>query len=341
MDDYNDDDDTAAASSAAAAATIGGGPGIDIHHPSCAVGGGSAEANNAKKIIVENLEGVKSSSSTGGGSSGGVVGPISKMNDTTDRMTDDENIAEDDVDDHDDDEGDNSDPTLTEVQKAERAVMLDLIMGNNRKKSTVIVPPVGVSSLPSKSQNLKSSSSVLPTKKDPVQQKIEELMRQSLENIKKGTHPLQVKTNNGGDDDDDDDTPISVWNDDMAVDPSVYHNNYAVHNRRAIDGSGRDISQGSSTGSMMTDDDGGGDVNNGATSQATLSTVFPVPFRQRKRSNSISNATMDIENDDTNFGNPFHLSSGPVGGGGGRGGVPFTSSNTTRLSSTSDMEMET
>jgi hypothetical protein len=297
MDDdvYDNDDDTAA--------HVGGGGSGDmdpamleqhtsmdsLHHQGVAIEGST-------KVIVENLEGVKST-----------IDPCAKSNDVTEKMTDDDDHENDEYDD------DKSDPTahLTEIQMAERAVMLDLIMGKNKpKKNAIHLFTAGASSEPSKCS----------LTKDPVQQKIEELMRQSLENVKKGAHPLHVKTSKP---DDDDDTPISVWNDDMAVDPSVYH-------YRA----GPSHGQGSSI--MMTDDDGADGNNNGASGVA-VSNTFYVPFRQRKRSNSISNATMDMDNDDTNFGNPYSF----VGGSGGAGALaPFTASNSKRAVSSSDMDME-
>jgi hypothetical protein len=269
-----------------------------------------------------------------------------------DDMNDDDNnkVVVDDIDD-DDDYDEDSDPTahMTELQKAERAIMLDLIMGkkNNSKSSVGLLP---TAQQPSSSI---TTTTGVATRHDPVQQKIDELMRKSLDNVKKGAHPLQVSTTGGPADDDSDDTPFSnSWNDDMAIDPSIYHN----PNRRDHQ------QQSSSNSMMMTDNDNDNNIG-GSAQAATSSSVMSFPHlaplgqRQRKRSNSISNVRMDMDdsitpttnNNDTNFGNPYQAgmmmtmpasSSTPTSNIAPPGVPPICGNVNARASSSTDMDME-
>jgi hypothetical protein len=99
----------------------------------------------------------------------------------------------------DDDIQDNETAT-GEIEKAQRKAMLDYVLGRSHQQAP------GEPSGDVTPQNL-------------VDRKIENLFRQSLQNVRKGTHPLQLKS--GADDTD----SFSTCQDDMAIDYSSIEDN--------------------------------------------------------------------------------------------------------------------
>lgn len=190
------------------------------------------------------------------------------------------------LDEYEDDEEEDDDDSLrkrlavmTDFEKAQRKVMLQLVFGKGHKESTkritkaissfsgprevsscarlpselIVdpvqkpsplplssspVPPFATISTAPKSTTTKIATAAtlnptpaIPPKedddkdkneecKDPVDRKIEELLRRSLKNLQQGSHPLRLSNNN-----DDNDSFVSTpWKtqDDMAIDPQIY-----------------------------------------------------------------------------------------------------------------------
>lgn len=191
-----------------------------------------------------------------------------------------------DIDDEDDDEDSQREKLalLTDLEKAQRKVMLELVFGKDHRESrkakakapkpmgkfssfsgprevsscvgpppSLIVDPMTSSSSSSPpppfatiSTTTMSSATLttnyaqattLPTPasastaapddenetsyKDPVDRKIEELLRRSLKNLREGSHPLQLPKTKTEDDDSFLSTPWKTQ-DDMAIDPQIY-----------------------------------------------------------------------------------------------------------------------
>jgi hypothetical protein len=192
---------------------------------------------------------------------------------TQQTLTVDMDAADADSDDNDEDETDmsnNNMDSMTDVEKAQRKAMLDLLMG----KSRTILTFTG------------QEKPIVSSSVSAVDRQIEDLLRKSLQNVKQGVHPLVVKpttplTNTDNDDDDD----VSIWQtqDDMAIDPRIY-NNY---------------SRSATTAGMVTSDrnnyDDNGNNNNNYYS------MLPPPVR-RKRSNSLPRS-MDLDSSSPEYEN--------------------------------------
>jgi len=152
---------------------------------------------------------------------------------------------------------------MTDLEKAQRKVMLELVLGKNHRESgnvstnrgggvggggptitiptamitlatttttTTTKPIVGAAGATPKVTTEDTTTTTEEECKDPVDRKIEELLRQSLKNIQEGSHPFQMipkLSNNDDDTDIDDSNNVSVttpWKtqDDMAIDPEIY-----------------------------------------------------------------------------------------------------------------------
>jgi hypothetical protein len=155
------------------------------------------------------------------------------------------------VDESDNDETDTSDnlDPMNAVQRAQRKVMLELLVGR-KVNFAGKERPLGESSI------------------SAVDRKIEQLLRQSLQNVQQGAHPLEV-TNVASTDDE----YSSSWksHDDMAIDSRSYHSDFGS----------------TSIGGSRADQD-----NKDQTSGAML----PPTIRTRKRRNSCpQNMDLDTE----------------------------------------------
>ena len=186
---------------------------------------------------------------------------------------------EDDFDD--DDEEDNDDDslrkrlaTMTDYEKAQRKIMLQLVFGKDHaedsnkskgdkksdKQSSAVRPPVKMSSAQSppfttistmtKSRPTKIETSLMapiPLKatplifdaddekakngdlKNPVDRKIEELLRKSLKNLREGSHPLRLCNSKNNNSDSSFSNPRKTQ-DDMAIDPQIYSRKTPLNN---------------------------------------------------------------------------------------------------------------
>jgi hypothetical protein len=103
---------------------------------------------------------------------------------------------------------------MTDLEKAQRQVLLDLVLGKRNAAGAV---PSALSL---------SNTTTDGMGQNPVNKKIEELFRQSWENVQKGVHPLLLTTGINDDRDDEDDELDSsgrlTTQDDMAVDLKGY-----------------------------------------------------------------------------------------------------------------------
>jgi hypothetical protein len=146
--------------------------------------------------------------------------------------------------------------TQTDVEKAQRKAMLDLLLGKSRTVFT----------FPGKARPVVSSAV------SAVDRQIEELLRKSLQNVQQGVHPLVINQTTPAEDDDDDETTLWPSQDDMAIDPRIYHN----------------TSRSTTTGGTMMD------RNNN--NEQSVGSMLPPPTRTRKRSNSLPRS-MDLDSE--------------------------------------------
>lgn len=162
------------------------------------------------------------------------------------------------VEDSDDDEIERHENmnSMNDVEKAQGKAMIDLLVGKNRLVNFSGMEKAAVASTTS-----------------AIDRKIEELLRQSLQNVQQGAHPLDIKQATPTTEDDDDEVSLWTSQDDMAIDPRVYHN-----------------TSWSTTKGGRTKDQNNNDQNIGS--------IQPPPIRTRKRSNSLPNS-MDIDVDYT------------------------------------------
>jgi len=165
---------------------------------------------------------------------------------------------EDDYDEEEDDEDSQSKrlANMTDMEKAQRKVMLELVFGkdhrearkggekgslSDREVSSCIrlspglinpmvpcplatPPPTPISAAMTASQTTMPKMRTSSSKRDPADRKIDELLRQSLKNLREGSHPLQLPKLGSNEKDNDDvyfDTPLKTQ-DDMAIDPKIY-----------------------------------------------------------------------------------------------------------------------
>jgi hypothetical protein len=153
--------------------------------------------------------------------------------------------------------------SMTDVEKARRQAVLDFVLG---KKNGIKTNPLIANSLSNAKMDVFSH--------DPVDRKIEDLYRQSWKNVQKGLHPLLVKT--GNTDADDESSGRLTTQDDMMIDPKIYHN------------------PASCTSMMITDG-----TESSANEQPAVGFPVPVPEPpKRERSNSLPDS-MEFDGDYT------------------------------------------
>jgi len=177
---------------------------------------------------------------------------------------------EDDYDDNNNDEEDDEDTQtkkisqMTDIEKAQREVMLSLVFGKDHRESKktkgnvtcVLAPPTLItpasftltspppfatiftavenpttktSTTTQKAASITSTTTEQGDEdeddyKDPADRKIEQLLRRSLENIREGSHPLQLPKPSTTKNEDDDLFVTTPWKtqDDMTIDPQIY-----------------------------------------------------------------------------------------------------------------------